>query len=275
MDKIELKPIRRQVSCIGLGCARLDGRVGLKQSTRLIEAALDLGINYFDVAAAYGTAEEALGQVLDGSPDVIITTKVGPPRQTGYNSRHAWLRTRTKLVLDRMRTLKVLLRDTLAATRNRPARPRYDFSKQAIKQSLVTSLKKLRRDRIDVLLAHEPHRDDLNPQTQADFQALVDSGLISAFGVGIGAPEGCWAPFGSIWQSGWPGLAVADYSDDLTYIFHSVLRLAKKDRWGRTTTPATELVRAARQARPNSVILVSASTPERLREIVDAAGSVN
>lgn len=80
MQQIELKPLGRRVSCLGLGCARLDGRIGLRRSARLIEAALDLGITYFDVAALYGTAEEALGQVIGNSKEIVVATKVGPPR---------------------------------------------------------------------------------------------------------------------------------------------------------------------------------------------------
>ncbi len=79
MQQVELKPIGRHVSCLGLGCARLDGRVGLRRSARLLETALDLGITYLDVAASYGTAEEALGCVVGGSRDVVVATKVGPP----------------------------------------------------------------------------------------------------------------------------------------------------------------------------------------------------
>jgi aryl-alcohol dehydrogenase-like predicted oxidoreductase len=270
MQQVELKPIGRRVSCLGLGCARLDGRLGLRQSAELLETALELGITYFDVAAAYGTAEEALGRVIGNSKEVVIATKVGPPRPA-YHAGRMRLRSIVKPVLDRMRGVKMLLRG--AATRPAPDpshRPRYDFSQQAIERSIETSLEFLRRDSVDVLLAHEPNRLDLVPEVSARFQSLVDRGLIRAFGVGVDAREDRWAPFGSIWQSGWPGERVASYAGDVAYIFHGVLRYAQTDRFGKTTVPAAELIRDARRLSPSSVLLVSASTPARLRELVRA-----
>lgn len=270
MEQVELKPLGRQVSCIGFGCARLDGRIGLSQSARLLETALSLGITYFDVAAAYGTAEEALGHVIGNSRDVVVATKVGPPRPA-YNPSKARLRFLAKSVLDHLRGMKMLLGGVVGPRPRTSGRPRYDFSQEAIERSLEESLKRLQRDRADIFLAHEPHPSDLSPEVAERFEALMQQNLIGAFGVGIGAAEDRWAPFGSIWQSGWPGEVAATYSPDVSYIFHSVLRLAGKDRYGRTSTPVTELIRNARRQRPDSVLLVSASTPGRLREVVAAA----
>lgn len=269
MEQVELKPIGRQVSCIGFGCARLDGRVGLRQSTKLLETALDLGITYFDVAASYGTAEEAIGHVMGNSRDVVVATKTGPPRQA-YNATKTRLRFIAKSVLDQVRGIKMLLGGYIGPQPQGAKRPRYDFSQQAIERSLEESLKRLKRDRVDILLAHEPHREDLTPEVAASFETLVGKNLIGAFGVGIGTAENCWAPFGSIWQSGWPGELSSTYSADVSYIFHSVFRLAEKDRYGRTLRPVAELIQDARRQRPDSVLLVSASTPKRLREVVEA-----
>lgn len=272
MDYIELKPVGRRVSCLGLGCARLDGRIGLRRSAQLLETALELGINYFDVAAAYGTAEEALGKVIGNSREVVIATKVGPPRPP-YNSTKMLLKTIVRPILDRTLKLKTMLRKAVSTPTPPAARPRYDFSRGAIERSLEESLKRLRRDRVDVFLAHEPNRLDLIPEVEATFQSLVERRLVSAFGVGIGASEDQWAPFGSIWQSGWPGEKISDYNRDVTYLFHGVLRHAPKDRFGNSVVSAAELIRAARRASPNSVLVVSASTPARLRELVKAVES--
>lgn len=269
MEQVDFKPLGRRVSCIGFGCARLDGGVGLSQSARLLETALELGITYFDVAAAYGTAEEALGHVIGNSPDVVVATKVGPPRPE-YNITKMRLRSLVKPALDRLRSLKVLLRGVVGPKPRTSDRPRYDFSQTAIARSLEESLQRLRRDRVDVFLAHEPNRLDLTPEVAARFEALVQQSLISTFGIGIGVAEDRWAPFGTIWQSGWPGQLVSSYVDDVTYVFHSILRYAQKDRYGRTTASIAELIRDARRQRPDSVLLVSASTPSRLREVVEA-----
>lgn len=80
------------VSAMGLGCWAiggpwywLDGPGGWgdiddNESIRAIHAALDLGINFFDTAANYGTghSERILGRALEGKRDkAVIATKFG------------------------------------------------------------------------------------------------------------------------------------------------------------------------------------------------------
>lgn len=269
MKQVYLRPIDRTVSCLGFGCAGLDGRVGLRRSAKLIEAALDLGITYFDVAPSYGTAEEALGHVLGNSKEVVVTTKVGPPRQH-YNARKAWFRSLAKPILDQARGLKILIRNSISKPSISQKRPRYDFSKAGIEKSVDSSLKSLKRDTIDILLAHEPHPDDLVPEVAERFESLVESAAIRAFGTGIGAVCDCWAPFGTVWQSAWPAEQIKNYKEDVTYLFHRVLRNAQQSLDGRTEVPAADLIRNAHLQRPESVLLVSASTPDRLKELADA-----
>ncbi len=70
-----------RVSVAGLGCGGFS-RLGLgtgkseEEAIGIIRAALDLGVNLFDTAAAYGT-EPVLGKALHGVPreDVVICTK--------------------------------------------------------------------------------------------------------------------------------------------------------------------------------------------------------
>ena len=70
-----------RVSVAGLGCGG-NSRIGLgsgkseAESIALVRAALDLGVNLFDTAAAYGT-EALLGKALKGVPreQVVIATK--------------------------------------------------------------------------------------------------------------------------------------------------------------------------------------------------------
>lgn len=70
-----------RVSVAGLGCGG-NSRLGLgagksdREVIALVRAALDLGINFFDTAEAYGT-EEILGRALDGVPrdSVVVSTK--------------------------------------------------------------------------------------------------------------------------------------------------------------------------------------------------------
>jgi aryl-alcohol dehydrogenase-like predicted oxidoreductase len=76
------------ITTIGFGCWAMGG-VGLaggwgpqddQQAIDAIHAALDLGVNWFDTAAIYGTghSEETLGKALgDRRKDVILATKFG------------------------------------------------------------------------------------------------------------------------------------------------------------------------------------------------------
>lgn len=73
------------VSALGLGCNNLGGRVDIEASCRIVSAALDHGITFFDVADVYGrrdahagASEEALGTALRGRRnDAIVATKFG------------------------------------------------------------------------------------------------------------------------------------------------------------------------------------------------------
>jgi len=81
MDYVTLGRTGLRVSAAGLGCGGVS-RLGLgrgkseAEAIALIREALDLGVNLFDAAAAYGT-EAVLGKALKGIPRdrVVIATK--------------------------------------------------------------------------------------------------------------------------------------------------------------------------------------------------------
>ena len=72
-----------KVSRVGLGGGGIGqawGPITRDEAIRAVHRALGLGVNFFDVAPAYGDgkAEEALGLALEGrTEDVVIATKVG------------------------------------------------------------------------------------------------------------------------------------------------------------------------------------------------------
>jgi aryl-alcohol dehydrogenase-like predicted oxidoreductase len=89
-----------EVSAIGFGCMGLNfgyaGAVSKDEGVRLIRAAVERGVTFFDTAEIYGpfTNEEMVGEALSPVRDeVVIATKFGfaiDPKtraQTGLNSR--------------------------------------------------------------------------------------------------------------------------------------------------------------------------------------------
>jgi aryl-alcohol dehydrogenase-like predicted oxidoreductase len=68
------------VSVIGLGCNNFGRRLDAQATTKVVDAAVGEGINFFDTADIYGStkSEEFLGQALGARrKDVIIATKFG------------------------------------------------------------------------------------------------------------------------------------------------------------------------------------------------------
>ena len=272
MNQINFLPIGRRVSQIGLGCGRLVGRSTLIQSARIVETALELGIRYFDVAPSYGmgTAEEVIGHVTGDSKDVIIATKVGIPRPC-YSARNNLLRSAYKSFLDYVPSFKIFARRSYVNIRKKIQdrnRCGHDFSEKTISNSLGESLKRLKRDSVDVLLAHEPCSSDLTHETELLFKKLLKNKTISAFGVGIDECKDSCYSFGSIWQSGWPGDRIANYSDKPIHIFHGAIRYATENKCLTTTKHANQLLLDATIQAPKSIILVSASTPSRLKDLL-------
>src|SRR5438552_7032090 len=90
MEKRRFGRTGLQVSVLGFGCGAVGGlmvRGGAADQERAVARALELGINYFDTAAAYGNgeSEKNLGRVLKSlQPDVFVSTKLTVlPEDTG------------------------------------------------------------------------------------------------------------------------------------------------------------------------------------------------
>ena len=78
-----------EVLGIGLGCMSLSGTYGPSDdqaAERLLQRAVDLGVDHFDSSDMYGWGhnEELLGRALKGRHDkVVIATKFGQTRRPG------------------------------------------------------------------------------------------------------------------------------------------------------------------------------------------------
>lgn len=84
------------VSEVGIGCNNFGGRIDAAATRAVVDAALDLGINFFDTADVYGgqQSETLLGEALGSRrADVVIATKfamaTGPsPQERGGSRRY-------------------------------------------------------------------------------------------------------------------------------------------------------------------------------------------
>jgi aryl-alcohol dehydrogenase-like predicted oxidoreductase len=69
-----------EVSLVGLGCNNFGMRIDDDASARVVDAAIDAGITFFDTADIYGAtrSEEFLGRALAGRRNaVVVATKFG------------------------------------------------------------------------------------------------------------------------------------------------------------------------------------------------------
>lgn len=141
------------VSAIGFGCWELGGAYGHFEDTEVIQAihkALDLGINCFDTAQAYGMgrSEQLLAKGLsDRRKDIILVTKWA----IGYND-----------------TLSDRGRDSRAARS---------------KLSIETSLKHLGTDYVDIFLIHWPDRRIPFDEPMRAMEDIVQEGKARFVGV--------------------------------------------------------------------------------------------
>jgi D-threo-aldose 1-dehydrogenase len=165
----------------GAAVGNLYAAVSDAQARAVIDAALAAGIGYFDTAPHYGfgLSEARLGQALAGR-EVAVSTKVGrrlEPIDTPARERHGFVD---------------------AA----PFEPVFDYSYDGVMRSFEDSLRRLGRDRVDVLLAHDLGRDT-HGQAHAghmrDFleggyramRELKDAGAVGAIGLGVNEQAVC------------------------------------------------------------------------------------
>lgn len=135
MQKRQLGKSGLEVSTLGLGCMGLSFGYGpateKNEAIKLIRRAVDLGVNFFDTAEAYGpyVNEEVVGEALAPFRDeVVIATKFGfknaVPAQ-GTDSRPENIRAHTEAALKRLRTDHI---DLLYQHRVDPAVPMEDVA---------------------------------------------------------------------------------------------------------------------------------------------------
>jgi aryl-alcohol dehydrogenase-like predicted oxidoreductase len=146
-----------EVSVLALGtwglCGDGYGPVPENEQDAVIDRSLAIGVTLFETADSYakGEMERRLGRRLPKT-GALVATKIGT---------------------------------ALAETP-----PRKQFDAKFLKEAAERSRERLQRERIDVLLLHNP-----SPQTLANgelgpaLQAIVEAGIAQTWGVSVGSPE--------------------------------------------------------------------------------------
>jgi aryl-alcohol dehydrogenase-like predicted oxidoreductase len=149
-----------EVSVIGLGTVKFGRNQGVKYPEpfalpsdqamqTLLSEAKELGINLLDTAPAYGQSEERLGALLQGQRHKwVISTKVGEEFVAGESQ--------------------------------------FDFSPQAMRQSIERSLLRLKTDYLDIVLVHSNGDDVRIIEEEHVFSLLAGlkkEGKIRAYGM--------------------------------------------------------------------------------------------
>src|SRR3954447_22665562 len=150
----------------GLGCAPLGGlyeEVPEDEARATIDRAWEAGVRFFDTAPLYGSglSERRLGAALRGRPrdEHVLSTKVGRLLSPGEPSP--------------------------LFPGAPPVAALFDFSADGARPSLAESLERLGRDRVDIVLIHDP--DDHLGQALAEaypaLEELRSQGVVRRIGV--------------------------------------------------------------------------------------------
>ncbi|HEX7759861.1 MAG TPA: aldo/keto reductase, partial [Caulobacteraceae bacterium] len=181
-------PVVSRLSRLGFGAAPIGNLykpLTDDQAFEAVAAAIAAGIGYFDTAPHYGfgLSEARLGAALarlDPMEKALVSTKVG-------------------------RVLRPISDAAAGGVRHgfadaAPFEPEFDYSYDAVMRSFDDSRRRLRRERIDVLLAHDlgraTHGED-HDRRFAQFmdggyralRALRDGGGVGAIGLGVNETE--------------------------------------------------------------------------------------
>ncbi|MCC7485177.1 MAG: aldo/keto reductase [Burkholderiales bacterium] len=137
-----------EVSTLGLGCNNFGLRMSAEDARAVIEQALDLGVTFFDTADVYGNkggSETALGMYLGGrSREVFIASKFGNPMDAEGKLRGG--------------------------------------ARRYVMRAAEASLKRLKRDWIDLYQMHLPDPDAPLEETLRALDDLVKEGKVRYIG---------------------------------------------------------------------------------------------
>jgi aryl-alcohol dehydrogenase-like predicted oxidoreductase len=132
-----------QVSRVGLGCNNFGRRIDFERTREVVDAAIDVGVTFFDTADAYGDgdSERFLGELLQGRRErVVLATKFGGGIPRGGSRAH-------------------------------------------VLEAIDASLERLRTDHVDLYYYHRPDGVTPLAETLGAMHELVDTGKVRYLGV--------------------------------------------------------------------------------------------
>ncbi len=168
-----------RVSPLCLGTMMFGGRTEPDDAYKMIDHAIDTGINFLDTANVYvaGRSEEVVGEALqrNGHRDwIFLATKChGNMHKDPGEDGDATQRLRSKLNPNR-----------------------WGNSRRQIMEQCEASLKRLQTDRIDLLQIHRPHPDCAIDETLRALDDLVHQGKVLYIGCSTFA---AWQVVESLW----------------------------------------------------------------------------
>jgi len=144
MELVTLGDSGLTASRVGLGCNNFGGRIDLDATRAVVDAALDVGVTFFDTAEVYGNggdSERFLGEILDGRRDqVVLATKFGWGSEAG------------------------------------------DGAADTIRAAIQGSLERLHTDYVDLYYLHKPDPSTPIAETLGVLDELVRGGKVRAIG---------------------------------------------------------------------------------------------
>jgi hypothetical protein len=212
---------------IGLGCGRFRGGFEESNARRILDAALDCGIKYFDTAPSYGASERILGRGLRGlRSQVELCTKVGlygaaTPSTAGTLRGLVLTAVRAVLPDGAIDKLKQRRPAPKAATPKQRGYGNFDLA--LIRPSVERSLEALETGYLDCLMLHEPRLTDPTQELAELLRKLVHEGLAVRLGVGTYSLFQDLPDFGDVAQF---AIGPGDCKDSggRTLVGHGVLR---------------------------------------------------
>lgn len=172
---------------MGLGCSRLGSVNGATwdDSLAVLRRALNEGVRFFDTSNIYGQgdSERLLAEALAGHDDCVISSKAGK-----YLRWHRRILVPLKAVLRESTRRSPNVSKQVATARAKPMPARWDGA--LLTRSLEDSLRRLKRERIDVFLLHSPPVGVIHDgEAMSALELARTAGKIGVVGVSVDDAE--------------------------------------------------------------------------------------